>query len=148
MQIRCQWTEEVHNYDIKNNTSYSTITPHQKAINKRNEEKRMKKKHRYKLQRSTFNLLLQLATACTKAVDAGRGIDVVSLDIACARCRVWHAGITFKLKGHGTDGDRRWPAQAACTIYINRCRRHRPRICDVNAFSCHVASYLLSCGII
>lgn len=55
--------------------------------------------------RSAADLLLQHSAACNHALDRGEDTFVVALDIAGAFDRVWHQGITTKLRSLGICDD-------------------------------------------
>jgi len=54
--------------------------------------------------RSASDLLLTMTTEWDKALDRGTDTYVIALDIAGAFDRVWHRGLTAKLRSYGISG--------------------------------------------
>ena len=58
----------------------------------------------FRSNRSTNDILLGMSTAWQQSLDKGRDTFVVALDIAGAFDRVWHSGLTTKLRSVGVNG--------------------------------------------
>ena len=63
------------------------------------------KQYGFRKQRSTSDLLLQLTSEWNATLDKREYTYVIALDIAGAFDRVWHQGLTAKLKSLGIDGN-------------------------------------------